>query len=224
MKKSYIILLACGAAIVFTGAALTIADSDVASTTPGVIVLPKPDRKEGVPLMQAFNDRKSGRDFSDKEVSNETLSSLLWATDGINREDGRRTYPTARNIQDLELYVALGEKAYRYDPKAHALHPVELKGTLFPALGSQGFAKTAPVQLIYVYDAKKHSWTKDEAAIALTAGMHIGAAYQNAALYCASAGLSNVVRGMINHGQLAKVLDLADGKRVAIAQSIGWPK
>ena len=78
-------------------AAVTAADN--------VIKLPEPDKEGGVPLMQALANRKSGRKYkSDVPVTNEILSSLLWAANGFNRP-GLRTAPTAINLQELELYV-----------------------------------------------------------------------------------------------------------------------
>lgn len=38
------------------------------------------------------------------------LSSLLWAANGINRpSEGRRTAPTGRNVQDIDVYVILAQ-------------------------------------------------------------------------------------------------------------------
>lgn len=54
------------------------------------------------------------------------------------------------------------------------------------------------------------------------AGMHAGSAYQNVGLYCASAGLNNVVRGMYDAESLAKALNLGD-KEVIVTQTVGYP-
>jgi len=57
------------------------------------IKLPEPEKNIGKPLMQALNERKSSREFSNKELSLQQLSNLLWAANGFNRED-KRTAPT----------------------------------------------------------------------------------------------------------------------------------
>jgi hypothetical protein len=90
------------------------------------VSLPAP-RTEGVkPLMQALKDRQTSRDFSNKKLSAQVLSDLLWAAFGINRPDsGKRTAPSARNWQEIEIYVIMEEGAYLYDP--HALHEVRVK-------------------------------------------------------------------------------------------------
>ncbi len=64
------------------------------------IQLPAPEKTGGKPLMVALSQRKSMRAFSSKSLSTKTLSSLLWAANGISRPDGRRTAPTGRNVQD----------------------------------------------------------------------------------------------------------------------------
>ncbi|MFA4839911.1 MAG: nitroreductase family protein, partial [Candidatus Neomarinimicrobiota bacterium] len=70
----------------------------------GSIVLPVPQTTGGKPLMQALNLRQSMRNFSEKPLSLQTLSNLLWAANGINRpEIGKRTAPTAMNSQEIDV-------------------------------------------------------------------------------------------------------------------------
>ena len=49
------------------------------------IQLPAPDKKGGKPLMQALSERKSIRDFQEKELPNDLLANLLWTANGFNR-------------------------------------------------------------------------------------------------------------------------------------------
>lgn len=70
------------------------------------VKLPSPDKKATMTLFEALQNRRSVREFSDKEISRETLSSLLWAATGVNRESGLLTAPTAVNAQDISVYVA----------------------------------------------------------------------------------------------------------------------
>jgi len=63
------------------------------------ITLPAPNKEGGKPLMEVFNNRRSTREMSDKPLSQQTLSDLLWAAAGVNRPDGRRTAPSAMNMQ-----------------------------------------------------------------------------------------------------------------------------
>ncbi|HYW44229.1 MAG TPA: nitroreductase family protein [Bryobacteraceae bacterium] len=83
------------------------------------IVLPAPQTSGGKPLMQALKERKSTREFSPEKLS-PRLSNLLWAAWGINREDGRRTAPSASNRQEIDIYVVTADGAYVYDAKGNA--------------------------------------------------------------------------------------------------------
>ncbi|MDD4729496.1 MAG: SagB/ThcOx family dehydrogenase, partial [Dysgonamonadaceae bacterium] len=58
------------------------------------IKLNAPNKNSGKPLMQALSERKSSRDFINKDMPIAVLSNLLWAANGFNRED-KRTAPTA---------------------------------------------------------------------------------------------------------------------------------
>lgn len=88
------------------------------------IKLNEPNKTRGLPVMEAFSLRASVREWSDKDLSLQDLSDLLWAANGINRPDGRRTAPSAMNAQDVDIYVFMKDGAYKYDAAAHALVPV----------------------------------------------------------------------------------------------------
>src|ERR1039458_6848427 len=79
------------------------------------VVLPPPKTSGGKPLMQVLKERKSVRDFGGEPLSRQTISNLLWAAWGINREDGRRTAPSASNRQEIDVYVVMADGAYLYD-------------------------------------------------------------------------------------------------------------
>ncbi|MCW4021177.1 MAG: nitroreductase family protein, partial [Candidatus Bathyarchaeota archaeon] len=86
----------------------------------GSIQLLEPDTEGGRPLMQVLKDRKSSRAFSIEKLPIQVLSNMLWAAFGVNRPDsGKRTAPSARNWQEIDIYVATAEGLYVYDAKAH---------------------------------------------------------------------------------------------------------
>ncbi len=84
------------------------------------IDLPAPHRTGGMPLMEALANRHSSRDFDSRELPKQTLSDLLWAAWGYNRAD-KRTAPSSRDKQEIELYVAMKDGLYRYDAAEHRL-------------------------------------------------------------------------------------------------------
>ena len=134
-----------------------------------------PQKTGGMPLMAALAARHTQRKFREAPVGAQDLSNLLWAAFGVNREDGRRTMPTAMNRQQLVVYVARENGVWFYDAPAHELVQV-LDKDIRPAVGG------GPLTVLYAAP-------RDPAG-----SMHVGSAYQNVGLYCASAGLANVVR------------------------------
>lgn len=186
------------------------------------VPLPPADRAGGKPLMQALEQRRTIRDFRPDPLTPQQLSDLLWAAFGINRpENDHRTAPSAKNAQEIELYVALPNGLFRYDAKPHVL--VRLSGEDVRALTSgQEFAKVAPVSLIYVADFTRFKDTS-EADARMYATFDAGCISQNVYLYCASAGLGTVVHDL-NRGPLAARLELRTGQHILMAQAVGTPK
>ena len=119
------------------------------------IKLTAPNKTGGKPLMQALSERKSSRNFVDKELSVDVLSNLLWAANGFNRED-KRTAPTANNKQEVELFVALKSGVYFYDAKNSMLKLIK-DGDHRKSTGSQDFVANASVNIILVADMDKAS-------------------------------------------------------------------
>lgn len=187
------------------------------------IKLPPPETAGGLPLMQALRQRHSTREFAGRILPPQVLSNLLWAANGVNRPDsGKRTAPSARDWREVDVYVVTAEGAYRYDPPTHTLK-LAAAGDLRRLTGVQDFVATAPVNLVYVADRDRIS--EDDAAerqarfIAADAGFIA----QNVDLFCASAGLGTVVRGLIDAETLGKALKLGNRQQILLAQSVGYP-
>ena len=185
------------------------------------VALPAPQTSGGKPLMQVLKERKSVRDFGPEPLSRQTISNLLWAAWGVNREDGRRTAPSASNRQEIEVYAVMADGAYLYDAQANALKPVTA-ADLRKFAGTQPYVAGAPVNLVYVADTAKLGG--DDAARLATANADTGFIAQNVYLFCASEGLGTVVRGSVNRDDLGKALNLRAGQRITLAQSVGYAK
>lgn len=173
--------------------------------------LPAPCIKGGMPLMEAIDTRQSKRDYDPaKAVDDQTLGEILWVAWGMNSH-GKRTIPTSRNLQNMQLYVLTPTGAWQYDGPTHSLTKVT-EENLIPHCNKQAFVPNAPVHLVYAI--------KDDRG-----GMcHVGSAYQNVYLYCTSKGLSTVIRAMIDAPALAKGLKLPADHLVVAHQCIGHAK
>ncbi len=183
--------------------------------------LPKPQTEGGKPLMQALKERKSTREFSPQKLPPQALSNLLWAAFGVNRPDGRRTAPSASNMQEIDIYVALPEGLYLYDARAHRLEPVVAED-LRAATGTQPFVGQAPLNLVYVADYSRMGKRADEAKLFYSA-TDTGFIAQNVYLFCASEGLATVVRASIDREKLAARMKLRPDQRIVLAQTVGYP-
>jgi len=191
--------------------------------TPAPRPLPPPQTAGGKPLMQALKDRASSREFSPRKLPDQVLSNLLWAADGVNRADsGKRTAPTAMNLQEIDVYVALAEGLYLYDAPGHVLKPVLAKD-IRAATGKQPFVADAPLNLIFVADYAKMGRASAEDKD-LYAATDTGFVSQNVYLFCASEGLATVVRGYVDRLALARLMGLRPDQKIILAQTVGYPK
>jgi nitroreductase len=153
----------------------------------------------------------------------QTVANLLWAAWGVNRADsGKRTAPSARNWQELDVYVALPGGVFLYDAAANTLTPV-VAGDLRALTGGQDFVKDAPLTLVFVADTArmKGAHADDQKALAWADAAFIS---ENVYLFCASEGLATGVRAMLDRDALAKAIKLAPTQMVVFAQSVGFPK
>ena len=184
--------------------------------------LPPPRLDGGKPLMQALRARRSTREFASNALPAEVLSDLLWAAYGTNRPSGDRTAPHWRHIMIIDVYAAMADGVWLYDPKRHVL--VRQSGEDIRAqTGQQEFVASAPLNLIYVAHGERIREVPQEAR-RLYASVDTGFIGQNVYLYCASEGLATVFRGAILSEQLEKTLKLGDGQFVTFCQSVGYPK
>lgn len=190
---------------------------------PSPIQLPNPQVEGGRPLMQVLKNRMSIRTFSAEKLPAQTLSNLLWAAYGVNRPDsGGRTAPSAKNWQEIDIYVATADGLYLYDAKKNVLNPIVEKD-IRDMTGVQAYVKEAPLNLIYVADYSKVDQARAEDRDFLSAA-DTGFISQNVYLYCASEGLATVVRASIDRVALAKEMKLRLDQKITLAQSVGYPK
>jgi SagB-type dehydrogenase family enzyme len=186
------------------------------------IDLPKPNTEGGMPLMEALKERETQREFSTRDLPAQVMSDMLWAAFGINRpESGKRTAPSAMNLQEIDVYVALKQGLFLYDPEGHTLVPV-LDRDIRAETGFQDFVADAPLNLIFVADYAKMS-RGSQADKDFYSATDTGFISQNVYLFCASEGLATVVRGWVDKESLAKTMGLRADQKVILAQTVGYP-
>lgn len=175
------------------------------------IKLSEPVMNDGMSLMEALKNRRSSVKFAKKDVSLDKISGLLWAANGKNRVDGKRTTPSALNSQVITIYAVLEDKIYKYEPDTHNLSAFS-KEDIRPIIGNT----KAPLILLYVADLSRQS--------KYLAGVDCGFIAQNVYLYSAANNLNTVFLYGVNTSALNYKLDLKLGEEVLFAQLVGEAK
>ena len=184
-----------------------------------VISLPQPEvSKLSMTLGQALQQRRSERQYSNKEISMQTLSTLLWAACGVSdQKTGKITAPSAINMQDVKVYVCSKDGVCLYNAKANTLTKVSDKNLLEAIAGRQAFAKAAPISLVLV--STKDS---DRAPNDKFGAMDAGYVSQNIYLACTALGLKTVARATMDFDVLKRELNLADTSFLELNHPIGY--
>jgi hypothetical protein len=150
------------------------------------------------------------------------LPDVLWSAAGINRPDlGGRTAPSAMNALEVDVYVALPEGLYRYDPVGHALQ-MAAASDVRRVTGYQDFVDNAPLDLVYVAHHARMNLVpaahRERYAFAAA-----GAMAQNVYLFCAAQGLATVIRAWFDAGALSAAMGLGADQQLLLCQTVGRP-
>ena len=207
---------------IFASAALAVSPAVTVAQELKPLDLPPPRSEGGQPLTTALKLRRSTREYSNRPLPVQVLSDLLWAAFGVNRPSGDRTAPYWRHIMVMDIYVAMADGVWLYEPKAHTLLP-HLKDDIRAQTGLQDFVATAPLNLVYVAHGERMTDVSAEER-RLYASVDTGFIGQNVYLFCASEGLATVFRGAVDHPKLARALQLSDQQFVTFAQTVGYAR
>jgi SagB-type dehydrogenase family enzyme len=188
-----------------------------------------------VSLDEVLKKRKSVRRFSQKPLTQQQLSYLLWASTGIERrEQGYefRTAPSAGALYPVETYIVahnikdLPRGVYHYSIKDHALEELELgdfrRAIATAALEQQWCFECAAV-FVWTAIFYRMKWKYNQRAyryIYLDAG-HIG---QNLALASVSLGLGSCQIGAVFDDEVNKIIQVDSTSESTIYLSVvGYP-
>src|ERR1039458_6074364 len=204
-------------------AAVLAGASAQAASEATIMQLPAPQTSGGMPLMQALKLRHSTREYADRPLPLPVLSGLLWTAFGVNRPaSGDRTAPYWRHVMVIDIYLAMADGVWLYEPKTHKLLPYA-REDFRAQTGLQDFVATAPLNLVYVAHGERMT---DISLVErrLYASVDAGFIGQNVYLFCASEGLATVFRGAVDAPKLGKALNLPEQQFVTFAQSVGYPR
>lgn len=189
------------------------------------VQLPDPLMDNQVTLIQALQNRHSTREYTDKAIPDNVLSTVLWAACGINRPgEGKITAPSAINVQDILVYVVRQDGTYLYQPKDNSLQKVSSKDLRTAVAGRQSFAASAPVSLLLVSNHNKFPQQSSYDAKVRMGVVDAGYVSENICLACSALGLNTVPRMTMDTEALKKELGLDDNYDLVLNSQIGYPK
>jgi nitroreductase len=186
-------------------------------------------------LFEALKSRRTTRDISDRKISLQILSDILWAAQGVNRVRGPfggpgRTAGSASNAQEICVYVAKEEGTYLYEPDCHRLTPVAAGDSRALAIGrGQGkVGANAPVRFIYAVDIEKFKDAGYQEPGLYNSEIQksyyfidTGLIAQNVYLASSSLGLASWFHNC-NKAAIARKLRLKPPQRALFGQTIGY--
>ena len=141
MSKKFILLLA-GVLCCFAFTSSVSAD----------IKLPEPLRDGGEGIFTLIERRASGprSGFPSGPISDEELSTILWAASGRNRKDNGWTVPTAFGMPPyVKIFAVRPDGAFLYNWQQQSLIKVTDENIL-PKISDDEFVQTAPCVLAFV--------------------------------------------------------------------------
>lgn len=182
------------------------------------VPLPAPAFPKTMSVADAFQSRRSSRDYSNPQaIPDSVLSNLLWAACGVNSPDGKITAPSAINRQDIRVYVCRADGAFLYQAQRHSLLRVSDKDLRQAVAGRQAFAASAPVCLVLASDQSRFEHNAEQMGT-----IDVGYVSQNICLACTALGLKTVPRMSMDKASLCESLQLPEHMLLLLNHPVGY--
>ena len=200
------------------------------ASEPGKIALVKPVGPLSVDLMTALQQRRSTKAYEVGEISLEDLGHILWAANGVNREDGKRTAPAPRAQNFIQIYVTSDHGNFLYSPVDHHLLSVSVasENLILPSLkqviGLQEYVKSAGHVLLLVANLKDYAFDDPRERILDMGRITAGCIAQNIYLMAAAKNLGAVVAASFDEAKARAGLGLTADQVPLFIIPVGMPK
>ncbi|NHJ40163.1 MAG: SagB/ThcOx family dehydrogenase [Asgard group archaeon] len=185
-----------------------------------------------IPLIDAINNRKSRRKYTDEELSLEELSFLLWTTQGVKElaREGRitfRTVPSGGAMHPFETYLVINRVKdikpglYRYIAIGHKLLFLrELKPEKMPEVigdisGGQTFIGKSAVVFIWSTRPYRTEYRYGEDSLKDIL-MSVGHICQNLYLACEAINAGTCAIVAYYQDKLDKFIDVDGNEEIAL--------
>ncbi len=191
-----------------------------------VIKLPKPEYK-GMILEEAIKKRRSQRNYSNKPITLNQLSQLVFAAQGATGKSFNtllRTAPSAGALYPFEVYLIvntvddLSEGIYHYSVQKHALELVksgDFRNSITKAGLDQDMLGDSSVVFVLtsLFDRLRHKYGERGYRYAYMEAGHIS---QNIYLQATSLGLGSVAIGAFLDEKINKLIGIDGHNEAAI--------
>lgn len=193
------------------------------------IKLPPPRLRGEMSIEEAISRRRSVREFSNREVSLEKLSQILWAAQGTTGEEWGfklRSTPSAGALFPIEVFVVSRKGVYQYRAEEHELLQT-LKGDVLEELCSaalwQEFIAEAPIVLVItgVFERTKAKYGERGMRYVFAEAGHVS---QNVYLQCESLGLATVAVGAFHDQRVQDILKIPRNHRPIYIMPVGYKR
>jgi nitroreductase len=201
------------------------------------IKLNQPNKERGFPFMETLSLKASAQEWSERDLSLQDISDLLWAANGINRPDEKKyTASSAQNAHDVDLYLFIRDGVYLYDADTHTLKPVrtgdfrsQIMMTPPPRPKDAGGPPPPPpppptkppIQIILVSDVSRFKFGPPELKPEWGA-IDAGIVSQNISLFCAATGIKTRPRASMDKAKIVSLLELNETQHVFLNHPIGY--
>jgi len=189
------------------------------------IDLPHANAAGTVSLEEAIARRRSVRRYRPDAIPLASIGQLLWAGQGITRDNDRRAAPSAGALYPLELYTVSATEIMHYLPQGHRAETRssnDLRPELRALSVDQASVGTAPLLIAVAAESARLNERYGARAVPYT-NMEVGHATQNILLQAVVLGLAAVPVGAVDGPGAARALGLPAGQTVAYLVPVGYP-
>ncbi|MBU0549770.1 MAG: SagB/ThcOx family dehydrogenase [Candidatus Omnitrophica bacterium] len=189
------------------------ATREVAMAETKNVQLPVPIQKGEMSLEEAILNRRSQRNFVNKDLDWAQIGQLLWAAQGITAKKGGyelRSAPSAGALYPMEIYLVNKEGLFRYMPSSHSLEVLaqeDLRPALAAAALGQGSVVEAPLDIVICTVYQRVTVKYAERGIRY-AHIEAGHVAENIHLQAVALGLGSVPIGAFDDEAVKRALSL----------------
>ncbi len=204
--------------------------------SPENINLPPPSFSGEMSVEESLKLRRSVRSYSDRSLSLEDVSQVLWSAYGVSDSESfrikLRTAPSAGATYPLELYLMVGNVEglspgiYKYHPESHSLSlhiAGDLRKEVAEACLGQKMLHEAPATIIYKVVYSRITPRYGQRGSDRYVCMDIGHSAQNVYLQTTAMGMATCAIGAFDDDKLTRIIKPQGEEEVLYLMPFGYP-